>query len=62
MKCNGVDCELDGELVPNVGDIDLTVNGKLTSNYPCPNCGGTFESVDGVYIFKKGILQPQIES
>ncbi|HAS6346030.1 TPA: hypothetical protein I7243_22535 [Vibrio vulnificus] len=58
VKCNGEGCDLDGELIPEVGEMDMTIKGKLRSDEPCPSCGGTFESEEGEYVFKKGTLQP----
>ncbi|MGR5080011.1 hypothetical protein ACPV46_20035 [Photobacterium swingsii] len=58
VKCNDEGCDLDGELTPEVAEIDMTIKGKLKSDEPCPSCGGIFESEEGEYVFIKGILQP----
>lgn len=52
VSCEG--CGLVGEIVPEIGNIDLTVNGALTASDKCPNCSGIMQSESGAYIFKQG--------
>ena len=52
-------CCLEGDMVPEVGNIDITVNGVLSASEKCPNCLSTMKSENGTYIFKKGKLTQQ---
>ncbi|MCC4273311.1 DUF6602 domain-containing protein [Marinomonas communis] len=54
VSCEG--CGLEGEVVPEIGAMDITVNGTLSAKDKCPNCEGTMKSVSGTYVFKKGKL------
>ncbi|WP_413664636.1 DUF6602 domain-containing protein [Microbulbifer sp. CNSA002] len=50
------ECGIEGEMVPNIGSMDITVNGSISSKERCPSCGGKMSSENGTYIFKKGRL------
>ena len=39
---------------PDFGKRNITIRGKICSTSPCPNCGGTLASLDGIYEFKDG--------
>lgn len=54
VKCQ--DCELEGEMIPEVGQMNLIVNGVLLAKDKCPNCEGTMKSKLGTYKFEKGVL------
>ncbi len=49
-------CGLEGNMIPEVGAMDITVNGALFTKDKCPSCEGTMKSESGTYIFKKGKL------
>lgn len=49
-------CGLEGEMVPEIGEMNITVNGALSTKDKCPNCDGTMKSESGTYVFEKGVL------
>jgi len=49
-------CGLEGEMVPEIGVMNVTVNGSLSARDKCPGCEGTMKSESGTYVFKKGKL------
>ncbi|WP_457807629.1 DUF6602 domain-containing protein [Kushneria sp. EE4] len=49
-------CGIEGEVVPNIGSLDITINGSIASEERCPSCDGKMSSKNGTYIFKKGRL------
>lgn len=44
------------EAMPNVGNIDLVINGAINSSTPCTDCGATMSSNPGTYRFVRGRL------
>lgn len=54
VACEG--CGLQGEMVPKIGAMDITVNGALSAKDKCPNCEGSMKSESGTYVFEKGKL------
>lgn len=50
------DCGLKGEMVPEIGTMDITVNGAISVKDKCPVCGGRMKSENGIYVFRKGKL------
>lgn len=54
VTCEG--CGLEGDMLPEIGVIDITVNGALFTKDKCPSCEGTMKSASGTYVFKKGVL------
>ncbi len=53
-------CEVCGneeQLKPNVGTMNITVNGCLLHSDPCLKCGGEMKSKFGTYVFVNGELQ-----
>jgi hypothetical protein len=49
-------CGIEGMFKPNVGKMDIVINGAISSSEPCPNCGGEMSSIKGDYTFVKGEL------
>nr|WP_315426181.1 DUF6602 domain-containing protein [uncultured Albidiferax sp.] len=54
FKCDG--CGKETFVKPNVGKMDLVVNGTLSYSDVCPDCGGKMNSAPGTYKFVKGEL------
>lgn len=54
-------CGLEGKMVPEIGAMDITVNGALSTKDKCPNCEGTMKSESGTYVFEKGVLVDSTE-
>lgn len=50
------ECGVEGEMVPHIGSMDITVNGVILSKERCPICGGKMSSETGTYIFEQGRL------
>lgn len=57
IRCEG--CGKEAMLKPNVGKVNLVVNGALINSEPCPDCGGKMSSVEGQYKFINGELMGQ---
>ncbi|QIL88590.1 hypothetical protein GNX18_01500 [Microbulbifer sp. SH-1] len=49
-------CGIEGKMTPNIGPMDITINGAISSKEPCPNCEGKMSSKNGTYVFKNGKL------
>lgn len=49
-------CGKQSELKPNIGKMNLTVDGSISAKEPCPDCGGTFRTEPGKYKFENGEL------
>lgn len=54
IRCEG--CGVETMFKPNVGAMNLVVNGALINSEPCPECGGKMSSAEGVYNFINGEL------
>ncbi|WP_287605344.1 DUF6602 domain-containing protein [Thiothrix sp.] len=54
VKCNN--CGLEGEMTPDVGDMNITVKGKVRAEESCSSCGGDMESDSATYTFENGKL------
>ncbi|WP_162932607.1 DUF6602 domain-containing protein [Solimonas sp. K1W22B-7] len=48
------------QLKPNLGKMDVVVNGTISSTSPCPECGGNLVSEAGKYRFVKGKYIPEL--
>lgn len=58
VSCEG--CGLEGDIVPAVGNTDITVNGALSASEKCPSCSNSMKSESGNYTFEKGkLIQPE---
>lgn len=57
IRCEG--CGKEAMFKPNVGKVNLVVNGALINSEPCPDCGGKMSSVEGEYKFINGELMEQ---
>ena len=55
IKCDG--CGKETMFKPDLGKMDIVINGALTSADPCPDCGGKMNSIAGTYSFIKGELE-----
>ncbi|MGM8226946.1 DUF6602 domain-containing protein [Cellvibrio sp. ARAG 10.3] len=56
VKLTCKNCGIEGDMVPNIGSMDITINGAISSKENCPSCGGKMSSKNGTYIFKSGQL------
>lgn len=57
VRCEG--CGKEAMFKPNVGKVNLVVNGALVNSEPCPDCGGKMSSAEGEYRFINGELIEQ---
>ena len=49
-------CENSLQFKPDIGKVDITINGAISCSNPCPICGGNMKSENGKYTFKNGDL------
>jgi hypothetical protein len=54
IVCAG--CGKEEMFKPNIGNIDIVINGAISNSEPCPNCGGKMSSIISTYRFVKGEL------
>jgi len=52
--CDG--CGKEEMIKPNVGKMNIVVNGSIINSEPCPDCGGKMSSKEGAYKFTQGEL------
>lgn len=52
-------CGKEAMIKPNVGKMEIVINGTISNSDPCPDCGGEMSSVTGTYKFFKGDLVEQ---
>ncbi len=56
VTLNCEECGLEGDMIPDIGAMNITVNGALSAKEKCPSCGGKMTSESGTYVFKNGEL------
>jgi hypothetical protein len=44
---------------PDLGNQNITVNGKVCPSSPCSQCGGLLQSKEGIYRFSDGLLMEE---
>lgn len=57
ITCDG--CGKEVMIKPNMGKMDVTVNGAISNSEPCEICGGKMSFSSGIYKFVKGELVDQ---